>query len=112
MAIERGAAAVVSGEAARTTPPASAARNLDGIVSRCLASSACSKVPRKAIKAPPGHAGPSSRRRRRVLGSRVLVSRAEAEDPGGWVGGALPPGSSLHALPTITHSLPQCNPFP
>src|SRR5947209_898024 len=45
--MQRGAAAMVSGEAASTTPPASAARNFDGTVSRCFASSACSKVPRK-----------------------------------------------------------------
>src|SRR6202011_1915013 len=43
---DRGEPGVTSCEAARTTPPASAARNLDGTVRRCFASSACSKVPR------------------------------------------------------------------
>ncbi len=35
-------------------------------------------------------------------------------NPGGWVGGALPPGFDIawHASPTITHDLPQCNLFP
>ncbi len=70
-AIERGAAAVVSGEAASTTPPASAARNFEGTVSRCFASSACSKVPRK------------------IKGSHADERNL---NPGGWVGGALPPG--------------------
>src|SRR5579884_1906446 len=46
--------------------------------------------------------------------SRVLAPGAEAQNPGGWVGGALPPGSHIacHACPTITHTLPLCNLFP
>jgi hypothetical protein len=36
---------------------------------------------------------------------------AERLNPGGWVGGALPPGF-LHAAGTVSHGLPQCNPFP
>src|SRR5881275_3796003 len=44
---DRGESGVTSWEAARTTPPESAARNFEGTVSLCLASSACSNVPRK-----------------------------------------------------------------
>ena len=35
---------------------------------------------------------------------------AELWNPGGWVGGALPPGFRI-SRPTVTHSLPQCNPI-
>jgi hypothetical protein len=71
IAIDLGADDVVSGEAANTTPAASAARNFAGTVSRCFASSACSKVPRK------------------IKGSHASERNL---NPGGWVGGALPPG--------------------
>src|SRR5437868_5565336 len=92
--MQRGASGIASGEAASTTPPASAARNFDGIVSRCLESSVCSKVPRKAI-------------------NRVLGGRPEAKNPDGWVGGALPSGfhNACHASATLSHSPPHCNPF-
>src|SRR5437588_1224050 len=108
IAIERGASCEVSGEAASTTPADSVARNLAGIVSRCLMSSVCSNVPRNAIK----RFAPALSRGSHPEGSRVLFCRAEALNPGGWVGGALPPGFQLHAGPTVTHFLPQCNPTP
>src|SRR5579884_1233273 len=107
MASERGVPGSVSNDAASTTRPTRASRNFDGIVRRPLASSVCSKVPRKGVKAahPPA--------------SRVLVKMAEVRwvregirlNPGGWVGGALPPGLDL-VCPTLPHSLPQCNPNP
>jgi hypothetical protein len=89
IAIERGEPGAVSGESASTTPPASAARYLAGTVSRCFASSAYSKVPRKI---------------------KVVHEFGRSSNPGGWVGGALPPGSYVHAWPTVTHFPPLCNP--
>src|SRR3954467_15568882 len=80
----------MQGSAPRTrkTPPASAARNLAGIVSRFFASSECSKVPWKA-KAHVSNWG------RRVQSIR-----------GGGVGGAPPPrtGFAKGTYPTPSHS--------
>src|SRR3954464_15973673 len=80
----------MQGSAPRTrkTPPASAARNLAGIVSRFFASSECSKVPWKA-KAHVSNWG------RRVQSIR-----------GGGVGGAPPPrtGFARGTYPTLSQS--------
>ena len=77
------------GRIARTTPPANAARNRAGTVSRCFASSECSKVPFEGQ-------GFSSREEDRT---RV----AGWEEP-------CHPGSMNRCGTTLTHSLPQCNP--
>src|SRR5207248_8566335 len=109
IAIDRGAPGVVSGEAASTTPPARGARNFAGMVRRCLASSVCSKVPRKAINRP----DPVRSRGCHAAGSRVLIRGAEAQEPG-WLGGRSPATRVPHriASPTISHNLPRCNLFP
>src|SRR5436190_8331265 len=73
----------------RNTGPASCARNFDGTVSRCFASSVCSKLPLKA---------------------KAHVVRKEGVESirGGGVGGAPPPrtGCSAGKLP---HYVPLCN---
>src|SRR5919199_1291460 len=76
----------------RTTPPDSAARNFDGIVSRFLASRLCSNVPVKAkahVSREAGDGGQSIR--------------------GGGVGGAPPPrtGFAPATYPTLPHSATQ-----
>src|SRR6185295_9730277 len=73
----------------RKTGPASCARNFDGTVSRCFASSVCSKLPLKA-------------KAHEVRWEGVESIR------GGGVGGAPPPrtGCSAGKLP---HSVPLCN---
>src|SRR3954464_15838691 len=73
----------------RKTGPASCVRNFDGTVSRCFASSVCSKLPLKA--------------------KAHWVRREEVESiRGGGVGGAPPPrtGCSAGKLP---HYVPLCN---
>src|SRR3954453_13342329 len=73
----------------RKTGPASCVRNFEGTVSRCFASSVCSKLPLKA---------------------KAHVVRKEGVESirGGGVGGAPPPrtGCSAGKLP---HSVPLCN---
>src|SRR4051795_8274826 len=69
----------------RYTPPLSAVRNFDGIVSRFLASRVCSKVPVKA--------------KTHVVGRR----RGGQSIRGGGVGGAPPPRTASHQQRT-----PQC----
>src|SRR6476469_2278473 len=73
----------------RNTGPASCVRNFEGTVSRCFASSVCSKLPLKA---------------------KAHVVRTEGVESirGGGVGGAPPPrtGCSVGKLP---HSVPLCN---
>src|SRR4051794_38818298 len=73
----------------RKTGPASCMRNFEGTVSRCFASSVCSKLPLKA---------------------KAHVVRKEGVESirGGGVGGAPPPrtGCSMGKLP---HSVPLCN---
>src|SRR3954453_2064540 len=73
----------------RKTGPASCVRNFDGTVSRCLASSVCSKLPLKAKAHGVRREGVESIR-------------------GGGVGGAPPPrtGCSRGKVP---HSAPLCN---
>jgi hypothetical protein len=87
MAIERGAPGPVSGEAASTTPLASAARYFAGTVRRCLASRVCSKVPWK------------------FKGSHEVLANFKP----GWLGGRSPATRVPHASPTIPHFLPLCN---
>src|ERR1044072_6076335 len=74
----------------RKTGPASCVRNFDGTVSRCFASSVCSKLPLKA--------------------KAHVVRKEEGVESirGGGVGGAPPPrpGCSVGKLP---HSVPLCN---
>src|SRR4051812_24025141 len=73
----------------RKTEPASCVRNFDGTVSRCFASSVCSKLPLKA--------------------KAHWVRREGVESiRGGGVGGAPPPrtGCSTGKLP---HYVPLCN---
>src|SRR3954463_2404604 len=74
----------------RNTGPASCARNFDGTVSRCFASSVCSKLPLKA------------------KAHGVRESGSSESIRGGGVGGAPPPrtGCSVGKLP---HSVPLCN---
>src|SRR5215210_3986084 len=77
-----------SGPLTRKTLPASCARNFDGTVSRCFASSVCSKLPLKAK----AHV---------VRGVPVGVESIR----GGGVGGAPPPrtGCSAGTYPTLSH---------
>src|SRR4051812_41879767 len=79
----------------RYTPLLKSARNFDGIVSRCLASRVCSKVPVKAK----AH-GLSEREARRGQSIR-----------GGGVGGAPPPRNGF-AQGKVPHNAPLCNTEP
>src|SRR4051812_8705724 len=78
----------------RKTPLLRSARNLDGMVSRCLASRLCSKVPVKAK----AHVRSRSRRNGQSI-------------PGGGVGGAPPPGNGF-ARGKVPHFVPLCNTEP
>ena len=73
----------------RNTGPASCARNFDGTVSRCFASSVCSKLPLKAK----AHVQPMG-------GSRVDPRWRSGRSP------ATPTGCSSGKLP---HNVPLCN---
>src|SRR3954447_11129393 len=75
----------------RNTPPASAARNFAGIVSRFFASSECSKVPWKA---------------------KAHESKGVQSIRGGGVGGAPPPrtGFATGTYPTSPHLATQLSP--
>src|SRR3954453_4457226 len=78
----------------RKTPLLRSARNLDGMVSRFLASRLCSKVPVKAkahVRSRSGRGGQSI--------------------PGGGVGGAPPPGNGF-ARGKVPHFVPLCNTEP
>src|SRR4051794_24390237 len=78
----------------RKTPLLRSARNLDGMVSRFLASRLCSKVPVKA---------------KAHVGSRS--GRGGQSIPGGGVGGAPPPGNGF-ARGKVPHFVPLCNTEP
>src|SRR3954452_3686019 len=78
----------------RKTPLLRSARNLDGMVSRFLASRLCSKVPVKAK----AHDGSRS-------------GRGGQSIPGGGVGGAPPPGNGF-ARGKVPHFVPLCNTEP
>src|SRR5215210_2778531 len=71
----------------RNTGPANCARNFDGTVSRCFASSVCSKLPLK----PKAH-----------------VVREVESIRGGGVGGAPPPRTGCSSG-NVPHSVPLCN---
>src|SRR4051794_6794845 len=75
----------------KNTPLLRSARNLDGMVSRFLASRLCSKVPVKA---------------KAHVGSRS--GRGGQSIPGGGVGGAPPPGNGF-ARGKVPHFVPLCN---
>src|SRR3954466_13410839 len=80
----------------RKTGPASCVRNFDGTVSRCFASSVCSKLPLKAK----AHV--------------VRRFRAEAESIRGGGGGGLPPprtSCAAETYPTPSHFATQLPPF-
>src|SRR5215208_6677660 len=78
-----------SGPRTRNTLPASWARNFDGTVSRCFASSVCSKLPLKAKAHEVRREGVESIR-------------------GGGVGGAPPPRTGC-SRGNVPHSAPLCN---
>src|SRR5438105_822288 len=78
----------------RKTPLLRSVRNLDGMVSRFLASRLCSKVPVKA---------------KAHVGSRS--GRTGQSIPGGGVGGAPPPGNGF-ARGKVPHFVPLCNTEP
>ena len=69
--------------------------------------------PARRGTSPGSSAGASRRARvRRFRGrSRVLMQLTGNSEPG-WLGGRSPATRVPHAAPTVTHSLPQCNPIP